>query len=129
MTATNGSARPGAGAEVDNREWLLRNATNARTPRPNPEVVAWAKRRPFTGEYKQRIPAAADAAKRAGEIGASCGGKASTAGDVQERSAMRQHTRVCRNSGGVRSNQAGQLGFEENALAQTAVSSRWTVTF
>ena len=84
---------------------------------------------PFTGEYKQRIPAAADAAKRAGEIGASCGGKASTAGDVQERSAMRQHTRVCRNSGGVRSNQAGQLGFEENALAQTAVSSRWTVTF
>ncbi len=38
--------------------------------RPNPEVVARAKRRRFTGEYKQRILAAADAAKGTGEIGA-----------------------------------------------------------
>jgi transposase len=32
------------------------------TPRPNPEVVADARRRSFTGEYKQRILAEADAA-------------------------------------------------------------------
>ena len=38
-------------------------------PRPNPEVVAVAKRRTFTGEYKQRILAEADAAQ-SGAIGA-----------------------------------------------------------
>ena len=39
--------------------------------RPNPEVVARAKRRIFTGEYKQRILAEADKAKEeAGGIGA-----------------------------------------------------------
>ena len=38
---------------------------------PNPEVVARAKRRIFTGEYKQRILAEADKAKEeAGGIGA-----------------------------------------------------------
>lgn len=31
--------------------------------RPNPEVVARAKRRSFTGEYKQRVLAEADNAK------------------------------------------------------------------
>jgi len=72
MTTTmmNGSARPGATIEADKGEWLLGNGANARTPRPNPEVVARAKRRRFTGEYKQRILAAADAAKGTGEIGA-----------------------------------------------------------
>jgi transposase len=40
-------------------------------PRPNPEVVAVAKRRTFTGEYKQRILAEADAAvSQSGAIGA-----------------------------------------------------------
>ena len=39
------------------------------SPRPNPEVVAKAKRRRFTGEYKRRILIAADAAKATGEIG------------------------------------------------------------
>jgi transposase-like protein len=39
-------------------------------PRPNPEVVARAKRRRYTAEYKQRILAQADAAKGSGEIGA-----------------------------------------------------------
>ena len=40
-------------------------------PRPNPEVVADAKRRTFTAEYKQRILAEADAATaQSGAIGA-----------------------------------------------------------
>jgi transposase-like protein len=40
-------------------------------PRPNPEVVADAKRRTFTADYKQRILAEADsAAKSPGAIGA-----------------------------------------------------------
>src|SRR5436305_14800825 len=39
--------------------------------RPNPEVVAKAKRRIFTGEYKQRVLAEADKAKdESGGIGA-----------------------------------------------------------
>jgi transposase len=37
--------------------------------RPNPEVVAQAKRRRFTGEYKQRILAETDQAKVSGGIG------------------------------------------------------------
>lgn len=41
------------------------------TPRPDPEVVADAKRRAFTAEYKQRILAEADAAAlQPGAIGA-----------------------------------------------------------
>jgi len=41
------------------------------TPRPNPEVVADARRRSFTGEYKQRILAELDsAAGQPGAIGA-----------------------------------------------------------
>jgi transposase-like protein len=39
-------------------------------PRPDPEVVADAKRRTFTAEYKQRILAEADAAAQPGAIGA-----------------------------------------------------------
>jgi transposase len=41
----------------------------AAPPRPDPEVVADAKRRTFTAEYKQRILAEADAAEP-GDIGA-----------------------------------------------------------
>ena len=41
------------------------------TPRPNPEVVADARRRSFTGEYKQRILAELDStAAQPGAIGA-----------------------------------------------------------
>ncbi len=40
------------------------------TPHPDPEVVAQAKRRRFTAEYKQRILAAADPAKGTGGVGA-----------------------------------------------------------
>ncbi len=38
--------------------------------RPNPEVLARAKRRTYTGEYKQQVLAEADAARGSGEIGA-----------------------------------------------------------
>ena len=39
-------------------------------PQPDPEVVAQAKRRRFTADYKQRILAEADQAKGSGGIGA-----------------------------------------------------------
>src|SRR5689334_9030810 len=39
-------------------------------PRPDPEVVAQAKRRTFTADYKQRILAEADRAKGSGGVGA-----------------------------------------------------------
>src|ERR1700674_5082771 len=52
-----------------------RSATDGKTgtdPRvhPDPEVVAQAKRRRFTAEYKQRILTEADQAKGSGGIGA-----------------------------------------------------------
>ena len=46
------------------------NVAGESTPRPNPEVVAKAKRRRFTGAYKQRILLEADAAKATGTLGA-----------------------------------------------------------
>ena len=48
-----------------------RRATEDKTvaTSPDPEVVAQAKRRRFTAEYKQRILAAADQAKGSGGIG------------------------------------------------------------
>jgi len=47
-----------------------RSATSGNTAaRPDPEVVAQAKRRRFTAEYKQHILAAADQAKGTGGIG------------------------------------------------------------
>ena len=42
----------------------------AAKPRPDPEVVAQAKRRRFTAEYKQRILAEVDRAKGSGGVGA-----------------------------------------------------------
>jgi transposase len=44
--------------------------TGRAAPRPNPEVVARAKRRWFTAEYKQKILARTDGAKGSGDIGA-----------------------------------------------------------
>src|ERR1019366_929618 len=69
---------PAALASVGRREpersegdW---SATDAKAgtayPHPNPEVVAQAKRRRFTVEYKQRILAEAEQAKGLGGIGA-----------------------------------------------------------
>src|SRR5674476_1055898 len=48
-----------------------RNTAVGAADRPNPEVVAGARRRTFTADYKQRILAEADKAKEeAGGIGA-----------------------------------------------------------
>ena len=70
MATMNGSARPATDVtgEVDS---VLRDVVGRReAPRPNPEVVARAKRRRYTGEYKQKILTQTDAAKGSGEVGA-----------------------------------------------------------
>jgi transposase len=70
MATMNGSARPATDVtgEVDS---VLREVEGKReAPRPNPEVVARAKRRWFTGEYKQKVLTQTDAAKGSGEVGA-----------------------------------------------------------
>ena len=71
MTTVNGSARPATRVTgvLDSVLGDL-DAGGRAAPRPNPEVVARAKRRRYTAEYKQRILAQADAAKGSGEIGA-----------------------------------------------------------
>ena len=66
------AALPAAGSEAEQSEGE-RSATGAdlSAGRPNPEVVAKAKRRRFNAEYKQRILAEADKAKEeSGGIGA-----------------------------------------------------------
>jgi transposase-like protein len=71
MTTVNGSARPTT-RETGVLDSVLGDLDESgrAAPRPNPEVVARAKRRRYTAEYKQRILAQADAAKGSGEIGA-----------------------------------------------------------
>lgn len=70
---------PAAERREDERSEATRSTAAGKTvarqplasPRPNPEVVADARRRSFTGEYKQRILAEADsAAAQPGAIGA-----------------------------------------------------------
>ena len=56
-------------SEGDRSSTEGKNAT-APESRPDPEVVAQAKRRRFTAEYKQRILAAVDQAKGSNGIGA-----------------------------------------------------------
>src|SRR5271169_4405859 len=69
MTTVNGSARPATRfGEWDSTSGDLEGGRGA--PRPNPEVLALAKRRTYTGEYKQQVLSAADAARGSGEIGA-----------------------------------------------------------
>ncbi len=69
MVTMNGSARP-AVRDAGILESVIGDITGGRaTPRPNPEVVARAKRRRYGAEFKQRILAEADAAKGSGEIG------------------------------------------------------------
>jgi hypothetical protein len=54
-------------------------ADSTATVRPDPEVVAKAKRRKFTAKYKQEILARADAAaSEPGAIGACCGTRVCT---------------------------------------------------
>jgi len=70
MTTTNGSARPATQVTgVLDSISGEREGVSA-TARSNPEVVARARRRGFTAEYKQKILAGTDAAKGSGEIGA-----------------------------------------------------------
>jgi transposase-like protein len=66
MTTTNGSARHG----VESLSILDVGEGGRGVPRPNPEIVARAKRRRFTAEYKLTVLAQADAAKGSGDIGA-----------------------------------------------------------
>jgi transposase len=69
------AALPSVGRREPERSEGDRSATDGKAgmgPRshPDPEVVAQAKRRRFTAEYKQRILAEADQAKGSGGIGA-----------------------------------------------------------
>jgi transposase-like protein len=72
MATMNGSARPasqGVGIlDSAGGDFLVVGGCEA--PRPNPEVLARATRRTFTGEYKQKVLAEADQARGSGEIGA-----------------------------------------------------------
>src|SRR4051794_19199616 len=70
MARMNGSARPATLVTgiLDSVSDVIEGGRVA--SRPNPEVVARAKRRTYTGEYKQQILAEADAARGSGEIGA-----------------------------------------------------------
>jgi transposase len=70
MASVNGLALP-AGQSATVRDSVTGNPEGGRAaPRPNPEVVARAKRRRFTAAFKQKVLAEADAAKGSGEIGA-----------------------------------------------------------
>ena len=79
MSSTSPTVLPAAERREDERSETDRSTAAGKTvaphastpPRPNPEVVADARRRSFTGEYKQRILAEADsAAAQPGAIGA-----------------------------------------------------------
>ena len=50
--------------------WATAQPSPPGPPRPNPEVAADARRRSFTGEYKQRILAELDSATQPGAVGA-----------------------------------------------------------
>ena len=70
MATVNGLALP-AGQSAAISDSVSANPEGGRAaPRPNPEVLARAKRRTYTGEYKQKVLAEADAARGSGEIGA-----------------------------------------------------------
>jgi transposase len=70
MATTNSSARPATDMTGVFDSGLGDVEGGRAAPRPNPEVLARAKRRTYTGEYKQKVLAEADAARGSGEIGA-----------------------------------------------------------
>jgi transposase len=79
ISSTSPTVLPAAERREDERSETNRSTAAGKTvipqppatPRPNPEVVADARRRSFTGEYKQRILAELDsAAGQPGAIGA-----------------------------------------------------------
>jgi transposase len=78
MSSTSPTVLPAAERREDERSENDRSTAAGKTgapqppspPRPNPEVVADARRRSFTGEYKQRILAELDSAAQPGAVGA-----------------------------------------------------------
>ena len=71
MATMNGTARPASpGTGISDSPGQDLAVGGREAPRPNPEVLARAKRRTYTGEYKQQVLAEADAARGSGEIGA-----------------------------------------------------------
>jgi len=70
MATMNGSSRPTTDVTGVFDSVLSDLPGRREAPRPDPEVVDRAKRRRFTGEYKQKILTETDAAKGSGEIGA-----------------------------------------------------------
>jgi transposase len=70
MVTMNGSSRPATDVAGVFDPVVSDVAGRREAPRPDPEVVARAKRRRFTGEYKQRILTQTDVAKGSGDIGA-----------------------------------------------------------
>src|SRR5580704_6068453 len=71
MAMMNGTAKP-AMQETGILDSVLGDImTGGRgAPRPNPEVLARAKRRTYTADYKLKVLGEADAARGSGEIGA-----------------------------------------------------------
>ena len=71
MAMINGTAKP-AMQETGILDSVLGDImTGGRgAPRPNPEVLARAKRRTYTADYKLKVLGEADAARGSGEIGA-----------------------------------------------------------
>ncbi len=70
MATTNGFSRSASDVTEVLESVLADVPGRHEAPRPNPEVLARAKRRQFTGEYKQKILTRTDAAKGSGEVGA-----------------------------------------------------------
>ena len=78
MSSTSPTVSPAAERREDERSENDRSTAAGETvapqppspPRPNPEVVADARRRSFTGAYKQRILAELDSATQPGAVGA-----------------------------------------------------------
>ena len=75
VPAPSPAVLPSVGRREPERSEGYRSATDGKTaadpkPHPNPEVVAQAKRRRFTAEYKRNFLAEADQAKGSGSIGA-----------------------------------------------------------
>jgi transposase len=72
--ASSPAVLPSVGRREPERSEGDRSATDGKTgaakSRPDPEVVAQAKRRRFTAEFKRRILAEADRAKGTGGVGA-----------------------------------------------------------
>jgi transposase len=71
MATMNGTARPASqGTGTLDSAGGDFSGGGREAPRPNPEVLGRAKRRTYTGEFKQQVLAEADAARGSGEIGA-----------------------------------------------------------